>query len=243
MAAHGSQFRGLFHRCLGQRARKYYATANGGIGYHYNGSSWSQIKFPFAMTGNLHSVWGSDASHVWMVGDAGQILFFNGSFWAKVTSPTTQPLLTVWGTSATNVFAAGGSGTMLHFNGSTWSAQPSGTVHTLSGFGGTGPSNVWVVGASGVTQHYNGSTWSTVARKSGFLITSISSGARRLDALGGRRGRFVPLGRERAILTLQPERPSDPRGLREQRNQCLGRHDRYDPALQWHHVVQCLRRR
>ena len=160
----------------GSAPGNYYATANGGIGYHYNGSAWSQISFPFAVSGNLHSVWGSDASHVWMVGDAGQILFFNGSFWATVTSSTTQPLLAVWGTSATNVFAAGGLGTVVHFNGSTWSVQPSGTGHTLSGFGGTGPSDVWVVGASGITQHYNGSTWSTVARKSGFLITSISSG-------------------------------------------------------------------
>jgi hypothetical protein len=161
----------------GSSATNYYACANGGIAYHYNGSSWSPITFPFQVTGNIHGVWGSDASHVWMVADGGQILFFNGTFWTKSTSPTTQPLIAVWGTSATNVFAVGGIGTIVHFNGASWSTQSSGTGHTFSGLGGTGPSDVWAVGASGVTQHYNGSTWSTVTRNSGFLITSITSGA------------------------------------------------------------------
>jgi hypothetical protein len=166
----------FFTGVWGNSPSNYYASANNGIGYHFNGSSWSQIAFPFTLTGNLHAVWGSDASHVWMVGDGGQVAFFNGSFWAKVITPTVQPLLAVWGTSATNVFAAGGGGTILHFNGSTWSVQSSGTGHTLGGLGGTGPSDVWAVGASGITQHYNGSTWSSVARKSGFVITSIASG-------------------------------------------------------------------
>ena len=182
------------------------------------------------MTGNLHSVWGSDASHVWMVGDGGQILFFNGSFWSQVSSPTTEPLLTVWGTSATNVFAGGGIGTIVHFNGSTWSVQPSGTGHTLSGFGGTGPSDVWVVGASGVTQHYNGSTWSAVARKSGFLITSITSGTAgsTLWAVGvGGSFLSVASGNSRS-----PTRAAfRSAGSSPQRNGCLGEHDRYDPAF------------
>jgi hypothetical protein len=160
----------------GSAPNNYYATGNGGVGLHYNGSSWSTISFPDQVTGNLHGVWGADASHVYMVGDGGVAEFFDGSSWLKVSSPTTQPLLSVWGTSANNVYAAGGLGTMLHFDGNTVSVEPSGTNGTLSGLGGTDASNIWAVGASGFTQHFNGSAWTSVARKSGFLITSICSG-------------------------------------------------------------------
>ncbi len=143
---------------------------------HYNGKAWSTISFPGKVSGNLHGVWGSDASHVYMVGDGGQILFFNGNEWSQVKSPTSQPLLTVWGTSASNVYAAGGLGTTIHCDGSAWAVQSSETDGTLSGLGGTEPSNIWAVGASGLTQHFNGTSWNSVARKSGFLITSICSG-------------------------------------------------------------------
>jgi hypothetical protein len=160
----------------GSASNNFYAAGNGGVALHYNGTSWSTINLPGNVSGNLHSVWGSDASNVYLVGDGGTILFYNGSKWSAIKSPTTQTLLSVWGTSASNVYAAGGLGTIVHFDGTTWAVQESGTDGTLSGLGGTEASNIWAVGASGFTQHFNGTAWTSVARKSGFLITSICSG-------------------------------------------------------------------
>lgn len=161
----------------GSSSTNYFATGNGGVALRYNGKAWSTISLPGKVSGNLHRVWGADASHVYMVGDGGTILFFNGSEWSQMKSPTTQPLLAVWGTSASNVYAAGAVGTIIHFDGSSWIGQTSGTDGTLSGLGGTEASNIWAVGASGLTQHFNGTSWSSVARRSGFQITSICSAA------------------------------------------------------------------
>jgi hypothetical protein len=62
----------------------------------------------------LHSVWGTSASDVWAVGNAGTILHYDGTSWSSVSSGTLQAMNSVWGTSSSNVWAVGQSGTILH---------------------------------------------------------------------------------------------------------------------------------
>jgi hypothetical protein len=64
-------------------------------------------------TSNLSGVWGSDASHVWAVGDGGTIVTWNGRLWTTQPSGTPNSLRAVWGHDANNVWAAGDSGTIL----------------------------------------------------------------------------------------------------------------------------------
>lgn len=107
----------------------------------------------------LDGVWGLDAQNVWMVGNQGTILKWDGSSWQRQESNTTQTLSAVWGSSATDVWAVGTSGTVLRWNGTAWSVIPSATSAYFSGVWGTGPDNVWIVGNDGSIFYWNGSSF------------------------------------------------------------------------------------
>lgn len=93
---------------------------------HYDGSTWSDgsgmLDTPGALP-PLHAVWGSDVTHVWAVGEAGTIVFWNGQFWKQLLSGTTDNLAAVWGSGPTDLWVAG-SGGVRHFNGIAWSSIP-----------------------------------------------------------------------------------------------------------------------
>src|SRR5947208_8668265 len=61
-------------------------------------------------TANLFGVWGSSATDVFVVGESGTILHYDGVGWIKQASGTTARLRDVWGTGPTNVYVAGDSG-------------------------------------------------------------------------------------------------------------------------------------
>src|SRR6266550_1543677 len=84
-------------------------------------------------TQHLNGIWGTSATDVWAVGDAGTILHYNGTSWSSVPSGTFQFLDGVWGSSASDVWAVGDNGTILHFNGTTWSSAAVGTTLNLLG--------------------------------------------------------------------------------------------------------------
>jgi hypothetical protein len=113
--------------------------------------------------------------NAWAVGDGGTILFWSGSSWSTVTSPTTMNLYSVVFDSPTDGWAVGGSGTtgiILRYNG-TWSewtavsfsgyANATDTVNgtlygvTVSGDGMTG----FAVGSNGIALYWDGAsdTW------------------------------------------------------------------------------------
>lgn len=129
---------------------------------------------PSGVTGYLWGIWGSSASDLWAVGDAGTILRGNGTTWTKVTSPTTQPLYGVWGTSSTNVWAVGAASTILRWDGTSWKTVAAPTVPgVLLSIWGSGANDVWTAG-NGTFLRWNGTAWATVtAPRSGRQITSI----------------------------------------------------------------------
>ena len=118
-------------------------------------------------TVQLNSVWGSNASNVFAVGTSGNIRYYNGNAWSKMTSGITglfpPSLNSVWGSNSSNVFAVGASGTIRKYNGTSWTGMTSGTTKNLWGVWGTGPNDVFAVGDSGTVLHYNGSAWSTMS--------------------------------------------------------------------------------
>lgn len=80
--------------------------------HHYDGNNWLQESFP---TPPLISsaLWGSSATDLYMVGQAGGIRRYNGSTWSVVASATPYTLHDIWGTSGANVYAVGENGTIL----------------------------------------------------------------------------------------------------------------------------------
>lgn len=64
----------------------------------------------------FRGAWGAAEDNIYVVGDSGKILHWDGKNWSAVTSsPTTQNLYAIWGTGPNNIYAVGQGGTLLHF--------------------------------------------------------------------------------------------------------------------------------
>ncbi|MHC4601321.1 MAG: fibronectin type III domain-containing protein, partial [Planctomycetota bacterium] len=126
---------------------------------------------------NLRGVWAATASDVFAVGDNGYILYYNGSVWIEMPSPTTQNLNDVWGTAVTDVWAVGAAGTILHFNGNAWSSVTNVTSVVLNGVHGSSASDVFVVGAFGNIFHYDGNAWSVMTSGVTYPLSGVYAAA------------------------------------------------------------------
>jgi hypothetical protein len=98
---------------------------------HWDGSAadggtpmWTNISAmadPGGTMPPMHAVWGTDASHVWVVGEGGTVLFYNGSVWQPLLAGAgaSETLTAVWGSGPRDVWVAGSAG-VRHFNGTAW---------------------------------------------------------------------------------------------------------------------------
>ena len=111
--------------------------------------------------------------NVFAVGLGGTILYYDGSTWSQMSSPTSNWLRTVWGSSGTRVFAVGDGGTILYYDGSTWSQMSSPTSESLSDVWGSSENDVFAVGGSGTILRYDGSTWSQMPSPSSNFLSGV----------------------------------------------------------------------
>lgn len=117
-------------------------------------------------TNALLGVWGSDANNLWVVGEKGTILHWDGSVWMASASPTKAKLNGIWGSAAADIWAVGDAGTILHYDGVSWNDRSvmGDDLHGAWGLAGTG--NVWTVGGTFSSQsvlRLNESSWTSVA--------------------------------------------------------------------------------
>ncbi len=110
-------------------------------------------------TVSWNSVWASEDADVWVVGDSGNIMHWNGSTWATTPSGTVVKLRHVWGLNSSTVYAVGDSGTILKWNGSSWSAQTSGISSAVTGIWGRAGNDLYASTLGGDTLRSNGTTW------------------------------------------------------------------------------------
>jgi hypothetical protein len=113
---------------------------------------------------DLSDLWGTSTSDVYVVGDGGTILHWNGSAFSPAqTSTVAVQLFGAWGIVSgptTTVFAVGAGGTILRSTGGgNWTQMTSNTNKTLQGVWGTSATNVYAVSSNGTIHYYNGSTW------------------------------------------------------------------------------------
>ena len=109
-------------------------------------------------TGFLHNAWGASSNDLFVVGDKGTILHFDGTAWTKFPQITTKDIRHIWGTSHSNVWASGwnestGESVLLHFDGSSWQEL---NVKDLGdiGPGRHGLIGVWAVDSAGHSKTY-----------------------------------------------------------------------------------------
>lgn len=115
-------------------------------------------KIPTGVTGYLWGIYSSGPSDIWVVGDNGAVLHYDGMTWSKV-SFTTEKLLSIWGAGANDIWIGGYSGKSFHYNGTSWTAVALPGGGSLLGLTGTGSSDVWATNGTAVS-HWNGTSWS-----------------------------------------------------------------------------------
>ena len=121
----------------------------------------------------LYDVWGSSANDIFVVGQPGIVLHYDGSGWRQMSVPTNVPLIEVWGRSSNEVYACGHRGVILRYNGSSWSTMASGTSENLYGIGSY-RGEVYCVGHKGTLLRLSGSSW---VNTSTFIIRRTPSGS------------------------------------------------------------------
>jgi uncharacterized protein YjdB len=129
-------------------------------------------------TAVLQGVWGASASSVFVVGNSGSILNWNGAAWVAMASGTTAALYDVWGSSSTDVYAVGAGGAILRYSGTNWSPMTSGTGQTLFGAWGASRSDIFAVGANGTILRYDGTSWSAMASGTGQTLNAVWGASR-----------------------------------------------------------------
>jgi len=156
---------------------------------HWDGCAWTDVPNP-APTDFLFArgVWGVAANDVWIVGDGGGALRFDGKSLHFVPMPlppdsTVVDIPSASGNASDDIWTGGDQA--LHWDGATWTAVPIDTGDPNPYFGdvwSVAPDDVWLAGDQ-IVAHFDGSSW-TVTRlitgpigSTSFLYAIWSSGA------------------------------------------------------------------
>jgi hypothetical protein len=162
---------------------------SGNVIQNWNGTTWTTLDPAPALPSNaqLKAISGSSPNDVWIIGNAGLILHWNGSAWSAMTSPVgAEDFLTVWSRTSTDAWI-GGKTSILHWNGTSWSAAPnnrSGGLGTAQAFWGASGTDVWTVTGSGFIAHWDGSIWNFVSSTSQQLLSLWGFAANDIWAVG-----------------------------------------------------------
>lgn len=124
----------------------------------------------------FHGAWAAGPNDLFIGGEGGVIMRWNGQTWNPMVTPTQKTILDMHGLSANDVWAVGGDSygeqpgdlsLILRFNGTTWTeiTPPNfnGQTYALSSVHAIAANDVWAIPEIGITPiHYNGVRWEFV---------------------------------------------------------------------------------
>ncbi|MCA9651085.1 MAG: hypothetical protein H6712_34775 [Myxococcales bacterium] len=133
---------------------------------HLDGDAWERVSTARS-SGDLWWVFGFEDGPIYMGGDGGIILRYEGGTFTEMTTPGTNTVFGIWGASPDDVWAVGGAsdatgGFAWRLSGDAWVEEPSvpadvPTQAALWKIFGRSASDAWIVGSNGVALHWNGS--------------------------------------------------------------------------------------
>lgn len=103
---------------------------------------------------NFYAVSGSGASNVWVVGDQGATVLWNGTNWASKETELTDTLNGIFVPSADAAVAVGNNGATIKWNGEAWNTLANETHQNLYAVHGVSGTNAWAVGNGGMAMQY-----------------------------------------------------------------------------------------
>jgi hypothetical protein len=111
------------------------------------------------VTDTLYSIWAVTEKNVYVAGDNGALLHYDGNAWAALVGPPGTPpprLAGIWADDVGDLAAV--SSTSVYTFGGQW--QASTTTYFLESIWADNVSDVFVSDSHGEVGHYNGSGWS-----------------------------------------------------------------------------------
>ena len=135
------------------------------------GWCWSN---PWPLGNALQAVWVFSPTDVWMGGDAGTIVHFDGARWTRTPHAGSDTISAFWGSGPSDLWAAGALGALLHWNGTSWSSfSITSPVVSFAALWGSGPNDVWAAGLNGTLYWWDGQSWSPAPSGTSGTIWSL----------------------------------------------------------------------
>lgn len=184
---------------------------------HYRNGAWSRVEHGFNVP-LFNWVHGTSARDVFVGGNDGIILHFDGNTWSKQTTPTTLPVWGLWAAAPNDVWAVGGDNLrnrpplVMHYDGTQWSLVTLPTlvrprVYAFFKVWGAAADDIWIVGMNGAILHWDGTAFSELgAGISQDLIGIWGTGPDDITTVGGR-GTAESAHYDGSTWTKQPASP------------------------------------
>ena len=120
----------------------------------FEGSSWREVDLPDMERADVFAffkVWGTSADNVYIVGQNGAVLHWNGDELTEKLVGTSADLISLWGTAPDNIVLVGGrsSGVAVRWDGSEWRKTTFGRIPGINGIWMGEPGSAWVAGGRG----------------------------------------------------------------------------------------------
>lgn len=119
-----------------------------------DGQRWEKVQIPALQHPDVfafYKVWGSSADDVYVVGQRGVVLHWDGAAFTELFVGASQDLISLWGTGPDHLAIVGGraNAELITFDGTSWKRRDLGAAPGLNGVFMTRPDQTHVVGQNG----------------------------------------------------------------------------------------------
>jgi len=106
----------------------------------------------------LYNIWGRDADDIYIIGQPGLIVHYDGSDWTVQDSGTEEKLVGIYGPNQNTTYVCGHNGTLLINRGGSWNTMDPGVEEDLFTIGEY-DDEIYTSGFKGTLRRLNGSSW------------------------------------------------------------------------------------
>jgi hypothetical protein len=139
------------------------SSVNTGLVYRDDGTTATLQSAPPTTTSSatIFKVQGFGPDAVWMVGQRGRVLFWDGSAITDERAPTNLPLIAIHGVDEAQVYAVGGvaDGVVLRREGSSWINETPEGMQQMNGVWALANGDVYTAGFNGHIWRKHGGVW------------------------------------------------------------------------------------
>lgn len=159
---------------------------------HFDGRAWGSVGLPALRRANVfafYKVWGTSRDNVYVVGQRGAVLHWDGRAWSEELAGASDDLISIWGTGPGHIVAIGGrgNGVVSVWDGISWTTRSLAPEPGLNGIWLDDDRVAHVAGNGGTLLRLDLETFDTRDEPSGTLLDvhAIFGVGGKLTAVGG----------------------------------------------------------